>query len=69
MKCENIVRTFAGLVVLITLLLGAKASPFFLSNYILWITAFVGANLFQSGLTKFCLLEKILKKANLCDSK
>ncbi|MCL4725468.1 MAG: DUF2892 domain-containing protein, partial [Rhodocyclaceae bacterium] len=28
----------------------------------LWFTAFVGANLFQSGFTKFCPLETILIK-------
>jgi hypothetical protein len=28
----------------------------------LWFTAFVGANLFQSGFTKFCPLDMILKK-------
>jgi hypothetical protein len=28
----------------------------------LWFTLFVGANLFQSALTKWCLLEKILFK-------
>ena len=28
----------------------------------LWFTAFVGANLFQSGITRWCLMEKILQK-------
>ncbi|MCB0275221.1 MAG: DUF2892 domain-containing protein [Calditrichaeota bacterium] len=28
----------------------------------LWFTVFVGANLFQSGFTKWCLMEIILKK-------
>jgi hypothetical protein len=28
----------------------------------LWFTAFVGANLFQSGFTKFCPMDIILKK-------
>jgi len=31
----------------------------------LWFTAFVGANLFQSGFTKFCPLDIILKKAGV----
>ncbi|MCX7170658.1 MAG: DUF2892 domain-containing protein [Proteobacteria bacterium] len=31
----------------------------------LWFTAFVGANLFQSGFTRFCLLEIILKKLGI----
>jgi len=31
----------------------------------LWFTVFVGANLFQSGLTNWCLMDKILKKAGV----
>jgi hypothetical protein len=31
------------------------------SNW-LWFTAFVGANLFQSALTRWCLMEDILNK-------
>ena len=34
----------------------------------LWFTAFVGVNLFQSGFTKFCPLEMILKKAGVKES-
>jgi len=34
----------------------------YVSQNWLWFTAFVGANLFQSSLTKWCLLEDILKK-------
>ncbi len=67
MKCENIIRTVAGLLVLISLALGVKASPIFLSGYILWVTVFVGANLFQSGITHFCLLDIILKKLRWCN--
>ncbi len=62
MNAERIVRTIAGSFILITLLLGVEASPFFLSNKFLWFTAFVGANLFQSGITKWCLLSDILVK-------
>lgn len=63
MCIERIIRIFAGAVVLISLLLGVGASPLFVSSYFLWLTAFVGANLFQSGFTGFCPLEMILKKA------
>lgn len=66
MKADQIVHIFAGSVILISLLFGAPASPLFYSSYILWITVFVGANLFQSGITKFCLLEIILKKIGIC---
>lgn len=66
MTAERIVRIFAGTVILITLALGVKQSPVFLSSYILWITVFVGANLFQSGFTNFCPLELFLKKTKIC---
>ena len=62
MTTENIVRIFAGAVVLISLALGAAASPLFHSAHWLWVTVFVGANLFQSGFTGFCPLEMILKR-------
>ena len=62
MTTERIVRTFAGTVVLASLALGAPASPLFASTHWLWLTAFVGANLFQSGITRFCPLEAILRR-------
>jgi len=62
MKIENIIRIFAGSVIIISLALGVNSSPIFVSHYFLWVTAFVGANLFQSGFTNFCPLEIILKK-------
>ncbi|HET9340935.1 MAG TPA: DUF2892 domain-containing protein [Casimicrobiaceae bacterium] len=60
MTTERIVRIAAGLFVLVSLALGASASPFFVSAHWLWFTAFVGANLLLSGITRFCLLEAIL---------
>lgn len=62
MTTDRIVRIVAGLFVLLSLSLGVEASPLFHSAYWLWFTAFVGANLFQSGFTQFCPLEIILKK-------
>ena len=38
------------------------ASPFFVNANWLWFTVFVGANLFQSGFTRFCPLEIVLKR-------
>jgi hypothetical protein len=49
----------------VSLALGAPASPLFASADWLWFTAFVGANLFQSGLTRFCPLETILKRVGV----
>ncbi|EID75955.1 YgaP family membrane protein [Imtechella halotolerans] len=54
---NRIVRGVAGSFILISLLLAVYVNI----NW-LWFTAFVGANLFQSSLTKWCLLEDILKK-------
>ena len=65
MTTERIVRIFAGIVVLASLALGADASPLFLSRHWLWLTAFVGANLFQSGITRFCPLEILLRRAGV----
>jgi hypothetical protein len=62
MTVNRTVRIIAGLFVLISLALGAPASPLYLSSYWLWFTAFVGANLFQSGFTKFCPMDIFLKK-------
>lgn len=65
MTINRAVRVIAGLFVLVSVALGAPASPFYLSGYWLWFTVFVGANLFQSGLTKWCLMETFLRKAGV----
>ena len=54
---NRIVRGIAGIFILISLLLAIYVNQ----NW-LWFTAFVGANLLQSSLTKWCLLEDILTK-------
>ena len=65
MTINRTVRTIAGFFVLLSLALGVPASPVFHSSYWLWFTVFVGANLFQSGLTGWCLMDIILKKVGL----
>jgi hypothetical protein len=62
MSVERVVRIFAGTFILISLALGIEASPLFVSRYWLWFTAFVGANLLQSGFTRFCPLEIVLRR-------
>jgi hypothetical protein len=62
MTAERLIRIFAGTFVLLSLALGVEASPVFVSQNFLWFTAFVGANLFQSGFTRQCPLEAILRK-------
>jgi hypothetical protein len=62
MSVERLIRIFAGSFVLVSLALGVKESPLFVNANFLWFTAFVGANLLQSGFTRFCPLEIVLKK-------
>lgn len=62
MTSWQIVRIVAGAFILISLALGAPQSPLFISSYWLWFTAFVGLNLLQSGISKWCLMEVILRK-------
>ncbi len=57
MNIERWIRMIAGLFILASLGLAQWVNP----NW-LWFTAFVGANLFQSSLTRWCLMEDILKK-------
>lgn len=59
------VRIVAGLFILLSLALGVPGSPIFSSQYWLLFTVFVGANLLQSGVTKWCLLEVILRKTGM----
>ena len=57
MKMEDMIRVIAGSLVLSSLALAHYVNP----NW-LWFTVFVGANLLQSGISKWCLMEKILGK-------
>jgi hypothetical protein len=56
------VRLFAGTFILLSLALGVPGSPLFVSPWWLAFTAFVGANLLQSALTGWCLMETILRQ-------
>ena len=56
MTIDRIVLAFAGAVIMASLILYYWVSP-----YWLWLTAFVGLNLFQSAFSGFCPLAKILK--------
>ena len=59
---QRIVRAVAGTFILISLILAVKVNI----NW-LWFTAFVGANLLQSSITKWCLMEVILEKLGVKD--
>jgi hypothetical protein len=65
MTRERIIRIVAGSFILLSLAFGTSQSPLFQDPRWLWFTAFVGLNLFQSGLTRFCPLEMILKKLGI----
>jgi Inner membrane protein YgaP-like, transmembrane domain len=66
MSSERIIRILAGSFVLISLALGAEASPLYVHWGFLLFTAFVGLNLLQSGFTRFCLPEILLRKTGVC---
>jgi len=57
MTNEHIIRAVAG-----TLVLTSLALAVYVNQNWLWLTAFVGLNLLQSSVSKWCLLETILKK-------
>jgi Inner membrane protein YgaP-like, transmembrane domain len=62
MNVARVRNTVAGFFVMLSLALGVPGSPLFQNVNWLWFTLFVGANLFQSGLTNWCLMDKILTK-------
>jgi hypothetical protein len=57
MNIDRMVMAFAGLMVLLSLVLSQIHSV-----YWLFFTAFVGANLLQASFTGFCPLAIVLKK-------
>lgn len=59
------VRVLAGAFILVSLALGTPGSPVFVSAWWLAFTAFVGVNLLQSGLTRWCLMETLLRRLGL----
>ena len=65
MTSWQMVRLLAGAFILLSLALGIPGSPVFVSVWWLGFTAFVGINLLQSGITKWCLLESMLGKLGL----
>ena len=62
MTTWQIVRGVAGIFILLSLALGIPGSPIFVSQWWLAFTAFVGVNLLQSGLSRWCLMESMLRK-------
>lgn len=58
MTVERSIRLLAGTLVMGSLIL----NYYFPNGYWIYLTAFVGFNLFQSALTNFCPAEIIIKK-------
>ncbi|MCH1930774.1 YgaP family membrane protein [Shewanella acanthi] len=57
MSVERSIMAFAGFMVLLSLVLTA-----FVHHNFVWLTVFVGANLFQSAFTGFCPAAMVLRK-------
>ena len=60
MSVDRAVLAFAGVMVLVSLLLTHFVHPGFV-----WLTAFVGANLFQSAFTGFCPAAMFFRKIGI----
>lgn len=63
MTAQSLTRLIAGLFIMLSLAFAHMNGTADMSSVSwLWFTAFVGVNLFQSGITNWCLMTKILKK-------
>ena len=60
MTVEKIVHLVAGLMILLSIGLAHFVHPYWIA-----LAAFVGINLAQSGVTSFCPLSSLLKKAGV----
>jgi len=66
MTVERMVRIIAGFFILLSLALAHFSGSLDITRLSwLWFTAFVGFNLFQSGFTRFCPMDIMLKKAGV----
>jgi predicted Na+-dependent transporter len=63
MTVERALRLIAGAVVVLSTLLGLFVTPLFL-----WLTVFVGLNLFQSAFTNWCPMMTILRWGGVPDA-
>ncbi len=63
MTVDDALRMIAGFFIMLSVVLALT-----INLNILWFTAFVGLNLFQSAFTKWCPMMVILKKLGLKSS-
>lgn len=69
MNVDRVVRIIAGFFIMLSLALAHFNGQADLSHLSwLWFTAFVGFNLFQSGFTQFCPMDKLLKRLGVPES-
>ena len=69
MTINRIVRIVAGSFIMLSLVFAHVSGQVDLSKLSwLWFTLFVGANLFQSGFTRFCPLDSILRKLGVAET-
>lgn len=61
---ERFIRAIAGTFIIVSVLLA-----YFVNMNWIWFTLFVGANLLQSSITKWCLMENILQAFGVEKSK
>lgn len=64
MSIDRLVMAFAGFVILASVALTHFHHPDWM-----WLSVFVGANLFQAAFTRFCPLATILKKVGAAPGK
>ena len=60
MSLERAVSAFAGFMVLVSV-----ALTWFVHPYFVWLTVFVGVNLFQQSFTGFCPAAMLMRKMGL----
>lgn len=66
MTVERMVRIIAGFFIMLSLALAHFSGSADMTQLSwLWFTAFVGFNLFQSGFTRFCPMDMMLKRAGI----
>ena len=60
MPLEKTIEAFAGFMVLLSVLL-----TWFVHPYFVWLTVFVGANLFQQAFTGFCPVAILFRRLGI----
>ena len=69
MTISRVINLFAGLMIMISILLAHMSGSVHITEMgWLWLTAFVGFNLFQFSITGFCPLNIILRKMGFKES-